>query len=267
MKEKGFTLIELLAVIVILAIISLIAVPIIMNIISSARESSNKRSIELYGKAVESAFADKQLDGSEVAIGLYTQSDEGKTLTKGNTEITVQYDGSKVECTKNRLYEDGKIYLSGCKVNDKDVSYEYGEYQQTFKPQYYTWDLNGPISNTVAPANPSSVPPEGHSVYLGYDVLNGKVSTGYVCFIRNEREYCLRGQDSLAYSTNRDIIVDAYEDIVDTGACSFNDNASECHGDGLTFFTFATPSGYVDAKNGNDYCDVGAGDHIGCRIY
>ena len=33
MKKKGFTLIELLAVIVVLAIIALIATPIVMNVI------------------------------------------------------------------------------------------------------------------------------------------------------------------------------------------------------------------------------------------
>ena len=53
--KKGFTLIELLAVIVILAIIALIATPIVLNIINDSKENSNKRSIELYGKAVEQA--------------------------------------------------------------------------------------------------------------------------------------------------------------------------------------------------------------------
>ena len=46
--KKGFTLIELLAVIVILAIVSLIAVPIVLNIISDTKGESINRSIELY---------------------------------------------------------------------------------------------------------------------------------------------------------------------------------------------------------------------------
>ena len=45
--KKGFTLIELLAVIVILAIIALIATPIILGIINYARKESNERSAEL----------------------------------------------------------------------------------------------------------------------------------------------------------------------------------------------------------------------------
>ena len=40
--KKGFTLIELLAVIIILAIIALIATPIILNVIEDARKSAGK---------------------------------------------------------------------------------------------------------------------------------------------------------------------------------------------------------------------------------
>ena len=47
----------MLAVIVILAIIALIAVPIILNIIEDAKNESNKRSVELYGSAIKNAIA------------------------------------------------------------------------------------------------------------------------------------------------------------------------------------------------------------------
>ena len=56
MKNKGFTLIELLAVIVILAIIALIATPIILGIINDARNSAKKRSAELVYTGVEYAY-------------------------------------------------------------------------------------------------------------------------------------------------------------------------------------------------------------------
>ena len=59
--KKGFTLIELLAVIVILAIIALIATPIILGIINNAKKESDKRSVELYVKAAELAVARKNL--------------------------------------------------------------------------------------------------------------------------------------------------------------------------------------------------------------
>ena len=60
-KNKAFTLIELLAVIVILAIIALIATPIVLNIIQNTKESSYKRSAELYLNATELAIARRNL--------------------------------------------------------------------------------------------------------------------------------------------------------------------------------------------------------------
>ena len=56
MKNKGFTLIELLAVIVILAIIALIATPIILGIINDSRTQARKRSAELAYTGVEYAI-------------------------------------------------------------------------------------------------------------------------------------------------------------------------------------------------------------------
>ena len=43
-RNKGFTLVELLAVIVILALIALIATPIILNVINDAKKQAAKDS-------------------------------------------------------------------------------------------------------------------------------------------------------------------------------------------------------------------------------
>ena len=102
--KKGFTLIELLAVIVILAIIALIATPIILNIIEDAREESNKRSIDMYAKAVTNAIANYQL------------KEKGKPTSFDQLEIEIS--NSDVTCETQQLYEDGSFYLADCKVND-----------------------------------------------------------------------------------------------------------------------------------------------------
>ena len=125
MKKKGFTLIELLAVIVILAIIALIATPIVLDIIDDSKESSIKRSIELYGNAVEQAVASSQIKGSDVPSGQYKTTD-GKTLTNGNTTIKVDYKGSKVVCDVY-ITTDGEVSLKNCIVNDKRTEYTYGK--------------------------------------------------------------------------------------------------------------------------------------------
>ena len=53
MKNKGFTLVELLAVIVILAVISLIATPMILGVVEEAKKSSFKDSVLSAFDAVE----------------------------------------------------------------------------------------------------------------------------------------------------------------------------------------------------------------------
>ena len=57
MKSKGFTLIELLAVIVILAIIALIATPIVLGIIDESRENTNKVTAQYIVDMVEKAYS------------------------------------------------------------------------------------------------------------------------------------------------------------------------------------------------------------------
>ena len=52
-NKKGFTLIELLAVIVILAVIALIATPIILNMINNAKQGAAKDSAYGYIDAIE----------------------------------------------------------------------------------------------------------------------------------------------------------------------------------------------------------------------
>ena len=72
-KKKGFTLIELLAVIVILAIIALIATPIVLNMIKNARKSAAKSSslgyidsIEKYAELSSAQDGGLEIKGYEV---------------------------------------------------------------------------------------------------------------------------------------------------------------------------------------------------------
>jgi len=138
MKKNGFTLIELLAVIVILAIIALIATPIILGIINDAREKANERSVELYASAIRNGIAAYQLrEMKEVAAGSYTS----ETLP-----FDVEYDGD-VECSTIELYQDGGVYVTGCTVNDVEVEYAYGTKQVA--------------KGTMGICNPLSVQTEG----------------------------------------------------------------------------------------------------------
>ena len=107
-NKKGFTLIELLAVIIILAVIALIATPIVLNVIESARKNANKNSV--YGLIdgaklyyIESAFdTEKQakFDGitnilPDIKNSLSGKAPESGSLyinEEGNIGIAVVYD-------------------------------------------------------------------------------------------------------------------------------------------------------------------------------
>ena len=82
MNKKGFTLIELLAVIVILAIIALIATPIVLNIIKDSKENAGLRSAEFYLDAVDNSLARQMLDGTMVKDGIYNIMDDGNLCLK-----------------------------------------------------------------------------------------------------------------------------------------------------------------------------------------
>ena len=73
MKRKGFTLIELLAVIVILAVISLIATPMILGVIEDTKLKSAEQSVNGYLDAVEKQILTSELtEENQIKDGLYT---------------------------------------------------------------------------------------------------------------------------------------------------------------------------------------------------
>ena len=82
--KKGFTLIELLAVIVILAIIALIATPIILNVIEDLQVSSAKLSAENYLRTVGLTMVNNEVDSddtNDITDGTYTVSELKNTYS------------------------------------------------------------------------------------------------------------------------------------------------------------------------------------------
>ncbi len=113
-KRKAFTLIELVGVLVIMAIIALIATPLVMNIIRKARISADKRSIDAYGRSIELAIAGYLLD-------------TGKFPTEVS-QLTIEYSGNQVVCSTTQINSDSSVYLAGCTVNGRGVEgYTYGK--------------------------------------------------------------------------------------------------------------------------------------------
>lgn len=122
-KRNGFTLVELLAVIVILAIILVIAVPQIMNTIESSREGSIESSTMLIASSAERDYLAKQVTEGTVdtsaitcaSVATVSSGDYGDcsiAWSEGTATVTLagagKFDGysctgtsTSATCTKN----------------------------------------------------------------------------------------------------------------------------------------------------------------------
>ena len=109
--KKGFTLIELLAVIVILAIIALIATPIILGIINDARDSARERTAELVAKEVELAYTGYMYNNDGNEPKKFCDYMDKKYFTMSNADLGA--------CSGNSVVVTSKDSEEGFTVTDK----------------------------------------------------------------------------------------------------------------------------------------------------
>ena len=139
-KNKGFTLVELLAVIVILALVALIATPIILNVINDAKKQAAKDSAYGYMDAVEKYIVSSELEGKSINDGTYRVEDlnnmgvsvKGSTPDNGNIEIKnkevkrydIGIDGYVVSNGEVKKVSTTKSFKNGTEVYYNPVSKE-----------------------------------------------------------------------------------------------------------------------------------------------
>ena len=115
-KNKGFTLVELLAVIVILALIALIATPIILNVINDAKKQAAKDSAYGYMDAVEKYIVSSELEDKSIQDGRYSVEELNKKISvKGSTP-----DNGNIEI-KNSSVKSYDIGIDGYVVSNGKV--------------------------------------------------------------------------------------------------------------------------------------------------
>ena len=125
-KKSGFTLVELLAVIVILAVIALIATPLIMGTITKAKKNAAIDSAYGYMRAMETSIgqihvedASKIMEQDEIT---FTVADGGNSLETDGATMEVNYKGSKpadggtMTYNKNDRVVRGTLKISGYTV-------------------------------------------------------------------------------------------------------------------------------------------------------
>ena len=117
-KNKGFTLIELLAVIVLLAILMVVAVPKILNVIENSRKSAAESSIKLVKDAIKTQVTSGSIMGTNFTSdesGCYTFNFDDQTSgnakklqlkNKENITGTIKYCNGNF--TNNTLVFDGQ---------------------------------------------------------------------------------------------------------------------------------------------------------------
>ena len=130
--KKGFTLIELLAVIVILAIIALIATPIVLNIISDTKESAGLRSTDFYLDAVEFSIANSILNNESIENGEYPIMSDGNVCLGTLDDNACDKDILKVE-VKGETPSSGTIIIINGQIDNISIIINGKEIRKTGK--------------------------------------------------------------------------------------------------------------------------------------
>ena len=116
MKKKGFTLIELLAVIVILGIITVIAVPKVLDIINKSRESATSSSIKLVKDAIKTQVASSDLTGP-----VFTKETDGCYIFNFDDQAT---GNAKILEIRNKDKVSGSIKYCNNTFSDDTLKFD-----------------------------------------------------------------------------------------------------------------------------------------------
>ncbi|MEG2321983.1 MAG: prepilin-type N-terminal cleavage/methylation domain-containing protein, partial [Bacilli bacterium] len=121
-NSNAFTLIELLAVIIILAVIALIATPVVLNVVDKAKIKSNMNSVYGIADAAKLYHIESQLDTTKLGnldgkTNLFEKSEfiyGGGTFDNKKSSVKVTADG-KIGVS---LYFKGICYTKDYESND-----------------------------------------------------------------------------------------------------------------------------------------------------
>lgn len=203
--KRGFTLIELLAVIVVLAIISLIATPIILNIVENVKKSAVERSAEIYLNSVETGIARKLIQEPNYNY-------DGKYVVKDATLIPVTEDDN-AELLALNMDLKGETPLFNSKVTIENgiatfAKLYYDDYEVIYSDGIYE------VEKIVSAGSP-------RVEFLGYQLKANTNETAQICF-KQRIKNTVSATDSGYYLTRKNLGGDITKIVESGGIFSYS---------------------------------------------
>ena len=175
MSRKGFTLIELLAIILILGVIALIAIPSVNTVIEQSRKGAAETSAENYVGAVNSKIVTTKLD-----------TDKTNDLNDGFASVSsldVELSGKSPE-DGTILIKNGKVDGATFSLNGYDILCDSDGKctadKETQKYAYYA-TIQEPGDPAITFEDTTSVRPIEKRVYFKFPVVNNTLGRAEAC--------------------------------------------------------------------------------------
>ncbi len=183
-RKNAFTLIELLAVIVVLAIIALIATPIVMNTIKNAKKGAAERSADSYIKQVEITVATKRLEGNILEGEYIVQSDGNLCPVSGCGEddkdkIIVEMEGNKPTSGTIKISNGEVENSSTMTIGDYSLVYSDNKWTamkvETYRLSYNLKNVSGEKITTISSTETKTLT---YTANTGYQLPDSITVTG-----------------------------------------------------------------------------------------
>jgi len=252
--KKGFTLIELLAVIIILAIVTLIATPIVLDVVNDAKDSAAKSEASMIVSGVNNYCAasamKEQLNGATDICKDGVTEEEVKTMVDlGNAKVnSITFDGKvtslEIESNGRTVKYNGSTYT----IDGEEVDNTPEEPQVPTGP-FYAFGLPTTSSSTDYQ---SVITESGSNAFVK---LEGEQLS--VCIYRNNTLECFKNNNYAEESVH-------VQNVFGADSCYSYGSSVNCYDDAFSCDVYSYGNVYCDDFASGHGCSVDADGHVQC---